>query len=52
MDIGMKGFFCKYHQTVAVSTPEIAPKILGFHTTALDSIGPHIVEFIGLIVEN
>jgi hypothetical protein len=43
------GFFCKYHQTAVASTPEIAPKILGFRTTALDGIGPNIVDVIGFV---
>jgi hypothetical protein len=41
--------FWKYHQTEVASTPEIAPKILGFHTAALDGIGPNIVDFVGFI---
>ena len=45
----MRGYFCKYHQTTAASTPEIAPQILGFHTTALDGIGPNVVDFIGYL---
>ena len=47
MDIGDEGFLRKYHQTAVASTPEIAPKKHGFHTTGLDGIGPNIVDFIG-----
>jgi hypothetical protein len=46
MDIGDLRFFCKYHQIQVTSTPEIAPKISGFHDTALDGIGHNIVDFI------
>jgi hypothetical protein len=45
----MRGFFCKYHQKAVAGTPEIAPQIRGFHTTALDGTEPNIVDFIDFI---
>jgi hypothetical protein len=47
MDIGDEWLFLQIPPKKLASTPEIAPKIPGFHSTALNGTGHKIVDSIG-----
>jgi hypothetical protein len=49
MDIGDGLIFLQIPPKKLASTPEIAPKIPGFHSTALNGTGHKIVDYIGFL---
>jgi hypothetical protein len=48
MDTGDSGFSGKYPQARMTIPPEIPPEIAGFHDTALDGIGPNLIDYEGV----